>query len=197
VRKLNIAINYPIQGKWREEESKLRSIELYGKTAGIIGFGRIGSNLAKYLNSIGMKILYSDPYIKKNRYKYKKSSLNNLLKKSDIVVLSAYLTKKTFNMCDDSFFNAMKKRPFFINTSRGELIEESALINALEKNKISGAAVDVIKGEQTEFIKKNTLVKYSKINENLIITPHIAGLSYESEKKAATAAIKFLYDFFR
>jgi lactate dehydrogenase-like 2-hydroxyacid dehydrogenase len=115
-----------------------------------------------------------------------------LLKSSDVIILSAYLTNQTFNMCDENFFNRMKKKPYFINTSRGELIREKALINALKKQKISGAAVDVIRDEQTKNIMSNPLIKYSTKNNNLIITPHIAGLSIDSESKAAIAAIDML-----
>jgi D-3-phosphoglycerate dehydrogenase / 2-oxoglutarate reductase len=192
VRKLNIAIKYPLQGKWRKEENKLRSIELFGKTAGIIGFGRIGNNVAKYLYSMGMKIIYYDPYVKNSKNMFKKTDLNTLLKSSDVIILSAYLTNQTFNMCDENFFNRMKKKPYFINTSRGELIREKALINALKKQKISGAAVDVIRDEQTKNIINNPLIKYSIKNNNLIITPHIAGLSIDSESKAAIAATEML-----
>jgi phosphoglycerate dehydrogenase-like enzyme/CMP-N-acetylneuraminic acid synthetase len=192
VRKLNLAIKYPLQGKWREEENNLRSIELSKKVVGIIGFGRIGNNVAKYLNSMGMKIIFYDPYVKNSRIKFKKTNLKTLLKNSDIIILSAYLTKQNFNMCNKNFFNTMVRKPYFINTSRGELVNELALVNALKKKKISGAAVDVIKDEQTKNIKNNILVKYMSKNDNLIITPHIAGLSKESEEKAAIAVIKML-----
>ena len=179
-------------GDTHKEENKLRSIELFGKTAGIIGFGRIGNNVAKYLYSMGMKIIYYDPYVKNSKNMFKKTDLNTLLKSSDVIILSAYLTNQTFNMCDENFFNRMKKKPYFINTSRGELIREKALINALKKQKISGAAVDVIRDEQTKNIINNPLIKYSIKNNNLIITPHIAGLSIDSESKAAIAATEML-----
>lgn len=197
VRKFHLAVKYPLQGKWREEEDNLRSFELYGKTAGIIGYGRIGKNLSKYLISLGMKVVFFDPYVKATNSNLKKVSLNSLLSMSDVIILSAYLTNETQNMCDYSFFNKMKRKPFFINTSRGELVVEQALVDALKKNIISGAALDVVKNEQTKNIKKSILYKYLRENDNLIITPHIAGLSFDSERKAAQISIESMITFFK
>lgn len=196
IRKMNIAMTYPLQGKWREQESKLRSIELNGKTVGIIGFGRIGSNLAKYLHSMGAYIIFTDPYVSQKNKVFQKKSLSELVKLSDIIVLSAYLNDETKNLMNKSLFLKMEKKPYFINTSRGELVVEKDLLFALKNSLISGAAIDVVSNEQTKNIKKNILYDYFKNNDNLIITPHIAGLTYDSEKKAALASIKNLISFF-
>lgn len=197
IRKMNIAMTYPLQGRWREQESKLRSIELNGKTVGIIGFGRIGGNLAKYLHSMGMMVIFNDPNVFNFNKNYQKKTLSELVKLSDIIVLSAYLNDETKNLMNKTLFLKMKKKPFFINTSRGELVVEEDLLWALKKNLISGAALDVVSNEQTRNIKKSIFYEYLKNNGNLIITPHIAGLTIDSEKKAANASIAHLKKFFR
>ena len=185
-------------GNWRNEEDKIRGNELYKKKIGIIGFGRIGENIFRYAKSFGMKIKAYDPF-KLNKLKKLKisSNLNDLLKNSDVVTVSVHLNKKTKNMCNKFFFNKMKKNSIFINTSRGEIVDEISLIKALKSKKIKSAAVDVIQGEQKKDITKNRLFKYSKQNENLIITPHMAGLTYESEKMAADITLSKLNDYFK
>ena len=185
-------------GNWRNEEDKIRGNELYKKKIGIIGFGRIGENIFRYAKSFGMKIKAYDPF-KLNKLKKLKisSNLNDLLKNSDVVTVSVHLNKKTKNMCNKFFFKKMKKNSIFINTSRGEIVDEISLIKALKSKKIKSAAVDVIQGEQKKDITKNRLFKYSKQNENLIITPHMAGLTYESEKMAADITLSKLNDYFK
>ena len=150
-------------GNWRNEEDKIRGNELYKKKIGIIGFGRIGENIFRYAKSFGMKIKAYDPF-KLNKLKKLKisSNLNDLLKNSDVVTVSVHLNKKTKNMCNKFFFKKMKKNSIFINTSRGEIVDEISLIKALKSKKIKSAAVDVIQGEQKKDITKNRLFKYSK-----------------------------------
>ena len=105
--------------------------------------------------------------------------------------------KENYNFFNWNFFKKLKNKPIFINTSRGEVIDEISLIKALNSNLLSFAAVDVIKNEQFIMDKKNILVEFAKKNNNLIVTPHIAGLTYESEKIAANITIKNLISFFK
>ncbi len=185
-------------GNWRNYEDYIRGNQLYDKKIGIIGFGRIGSNLYKYSKAFGMKVKVFDPY---NSSKLKKlninSNLSNLLKTSDIVAVCVHLTNQTKFMCNEHFFSKMKKGSIFINTSRGEILVENSLIKYLKNNKIKTAAVDVIQGEQKNDITKNKLYIYAQKNENLIITPHMAGLTYESEIIAADIILNRLNKFFK
>jgi len=91
----------------------------------------------------------------------------------------------------------MKKSPVFVNTSRGEVVDEKALIYALKNKKIKCALLDVLKDEQFMDKKENILLNYSKNNPNLIITPHMAGLTYESEKKAFMISVNNIIKFFK
>ena len=192
LRKINVVIKRNKENNWRNIEHLLRGNQLEGKTIGIIGFGRIGGNVLKYAKSFGAKILIYDPFIKGNY----KNTLSKIKNNSDIILSSMSYSKKNWNFFNWNFFKTLKQKPIFINTSRGEVVNEVDLIKALKFNKVSFAAVDVIKNEQLIMKKKNILVEYSKENHNLIVTPHIAGLTFESEKIAANITIKNLINFF-
>ena len=197
VRKIPQSFEEVKKGNWRNIEKELRSIELRNKTLGIVGFGRIGSNCAKYAKSMGMKVLTYDPYKKVKSYSaIKVKNLKNFLKNSDILLIAVHLNSQTRNMVSYQWFNLMKKNSHLINISRGEILNEEALIKNLRSKKILAAAVDVIQNESKD-ISKNKLVKYAIKNNNLIITPHIAGLTFDSEYKAAKQTILTLNNFFK
>ncbi len=167
--------------------------ELFEKTIGIFGTGAIGSKSARIANGFNMKILASDPYPNedlRDRYDVSYVSVEELCENSDIIMLHAPLTKENYHIFDEGKFNLMKPNAVIINTARGELIETKALYNALLKNKIKGAALDVVECEElfvstkdyfddedvnnTDCIKK-TLLNHVLLNlKNVIITPHIA-----------------------
>ena len=98
-------------------------------------------------------------------------------------------------MINDDLFNNMKKGVYFINTSRGDVVDEDVFIKYLMNGKIKAAGVDVISDELTGDKNEHPLVKYAKSNDNLIITPHIAGLTFDSERKAQTAAYNAIKEF--
>ncbi len=123
--------------------------------------------------------------------------MNQILNNSDLVVVSISYSKKNYNFVDKKFFSKMKKSPVFVNTSRGEVVDEKALIYALKNKKIKCALLDVLKDEQFMDKKENILLNYSKNNPNLIITPHMAGLTYESEKKAFMISVNNIIKFFK
>lgn len=199
IRHIPLATKLTSFGTWREKEDVLRSREFSELIIGIIGFGRIGSNIAKYSKGIGFKkILAYDPFVKiKLKYVEQKKNIKELIKNSEIILLSIHLDKKTENFFNEKFFSIMKKDSYFINISRGEIINENSLIKHLKNKTIKAAGVDVISNEQRVNIKNNILIKYAKNNENLYITPHIAGLTYDSEKKAAIQTYNNLINFFK
>jgi lactate dehydrogenase-like 2-hydroxyacid dehydrogenase len=120
-----------------------------------------------------------------------------LIANSNIVLLSLHLNNKTKNMFNENFFSIMKKDSYLINISRGEILNEDSLIKYLKNKKIRAAAVDVVSNEQRIDIRKNKLIKYAQNNNNLFITPHIAGLTYDSENKAATQSYQNLINMFK
>lgn len=165
--------------KWDQE--KFRGIELKDKIIGIIGFGRLGSIVAKICYSLSMNVVYYDTNkkIKSTRFAQKKS-LNYILSNSDFISLHIPLEKKNIGFLSKKEFKKMKKNVFIINTSRGKIINDNDLLDVLKKKYISGAALDVLSDESETNIKQNKMIKYAKKNDNLLITPHIGGATRES-----------------
>lgn len=185
MRKIPFAFDSAKSGRWREGEDFFRGHELQGKTLGIIGYGRIGSNNAKYANSFGISVVAYDPFVKINdSYVKQYESYERVLKESDILMICVHLNDDTYRMVDKKWFDMMKDGVCFINTSRGDVIDEDSLISALISGKVAAAGLDVISDEFSDNKNNHKIIKYSRDNSNLIITPHIAGLTYESERKA-------------
>ena len=168
------------QGIWSREE--FQGFQLFGKTLGIIGLGRLGKISAKIGNGFGMKIIANDikKIIKKNNIKM--VSLEKLIKTSDIITIHIHLNKSTENLINYDVLKNMKRSAFLINTSRGKIINEEDLLKALKNKLIRGAGLDVIDGEWLDDStrKKHKLIAYARNNSNLLITPHIGAATKES-----------------
>ena len=183
------------KGSWSRE--KFTGIQLKNKTLGILGLGRLGKISAKIGQGFGMKIIAHDLIKKKKLKGVKMVSYNYLFKNSDFVFIHVHLSKLTENLINMKTFKLMKKNAFIINTSRGKIVNEKDLIKALKKKYISGAGTDVIDGEWlSEKSKKNhSLIRYSNKYNNLIITPHIGGATYESIKLARDYIYNYLLNY--
>jgi D-3-phosphoglycerate dehydrogenase / 2-oxoglutarate reductase len=157
--------------------------ELYGKTIGVLGVGRIGSQVAKYARAFGMKVLGNDINPKlKNKYKWIKFvSLNQLLKASDIITLHTPLDESTYHIINKLNIKLIKHGAIFINCSRGGTVDETALLNSLSNEKLSYAGLDVFENEPS-FNKQ-----FTKLS-NVILTPHTAGKTAESKKQMSEIA---------
>lgn len=159
--------------------------ELNGKTLGVLGFGRLGSKIAEIAQKFGMRVLANDPYVSKELIKkrgVKPAGLKTLLKESEVIVICVTLTPETENMISSKEFKQMHRKPILINAARGKVVNEKTLLEALNKNQISGAALDVLSNE-TEVdnpLLNNPLVRYAREHDNLIITPHLGGATFES-----------------
>lgn len=153
--------------------------ELNGKTLGIIGFGSIGSRVAEIGEAFGMKILVNSRTKKDlNGFKTAENTdLNTLLEKSDYITCHCPLTPETTGMINKETISKMKKSAVLINTSRGPVVDEQALAGALNRDKISGAAVDVLSAEPAK--SDNPLLTA----KNCIITPHIAWAAKETRAR--------------
>ena len=196
LRRLKTAFNKTILGYWRNAEDSFRGHEVVGINVAILGYGRIGKNLLRYFRVFGARVHIFDPFVTIPK-KYRSTNLKKLLKTSDIVIVCISYNKKNKNFINNNFFKFMKTGAVFINTSRGEVLDEKLLLKNLNNKKISFAAVDVVKNEQKLDTKKNILIEYSKNNENLLVTPHMAGLTYESEKKAFIISVKNVIKYFQ
>ena len=197
VRKARSSFRAVIDGHWRDMEHELRGREIRELTVGIIGFGRIGCNLKKYFDSMGSKVVVFDTDPSKTKELDRKNcgTVDQILAQSDIVITPVTLSETNERMANAQFFSKMKQGSIFINTSRGDVVDEVALLRALESGKLSACALDVLSSEnKPDFLNDNPLVKYSQNNDNLILTPHMAGLTFDSEIKAQTAALKLLLE---
>ena len=193
IKKIPMFHNGTIKGEW--PRTTIKSTEIKQKNLGIIGFGTIGKKVAEYSLKNGLKILAYDPYISELNDKEidaKLSSLNEIYEKSDIISIHLPLTDETKNMINKSSFSQMKNKPIIINTSRGSIINESDLIEAYNKNNISGFALDVFEKEpiESEFYNK------IKPGMNCILTPHISGVTTESNIRVSDFIVKKITDFF-
>ncbi len=169
---------------------RFRGKSLNYMTLGIVGFGHAGRLIAKKATAFGMKIIACDPFIKDYKIdNVKIVSFEKLLKQSDIISLHCTLTPETANMFSKKQFDAMKDGAYFINTARGEVVDEEALMDALENGKLAGAAIDVTRVEPISCDSR--LLKY----DNLIITPHIAGSAYDVQATGTQMIIDSLEDW--
>lgn len=171
-------------GQWNRE--MFRGRNLYGKTLGIVGLGRLGKMTARYGRAFGMNVLYCDPYVDaKNFPDYKKVDFDTLISESDFVSVHVHLSKETENMFNVSTFKKMKKTAHLINTSRGKIVDEDALLEALKDKVIAGYGADVLSDELSfkgGTFSDNKLVDYMKNHNNVIVLPHIGGMTVESRE---------------
>lgn len=157
--------------------------EIYGKTIGIIGYGRVGRIVAGYLKCFGANILVCEKKEKRMPKYIKKVTLEEIFKESDIVTLHVNYEEENINMINKKLFNLIDKPIYFINTARGELVNEQDLIQAIKENKVIKAAVDVLNHEARNKIKNNKLLKFAIDSNRVLITPHLGGCTKESMEK--------------
>ncbi len=174
------------KGLWRREEN--RGIELNGKTVGIIGFGNTGSSFAKLLQPFDVTVMAYDKYkFGFARDHIREASLEQVCKYADIISFHVPLTDETFHMADEVFFHSLLRRPWFLNTSRGKVVNLEQLNKALDANKIAGAGLDVLENENFDSFTaaEKKQLDLLQARSNVIITPHIAGYSVEALYKMA------------
>lgn len=165
----------------RWDRSKFKGTELYSKTLGVIGFGRIGKEVAKRAIAFGMEVLVYDPFLVQElaeRAGAKLTNLREVLKKSDFITIHSPLTEETKNLISKKEFSLMKPKAFIINCARGGIIDEDALYEALKNKKIAGAALDVFSKEPPFDSKLLEL-------DNLIVTPHLGASTQEAQVNVA------------
>ena len=182
-------------GIWNRD--LFRGNELHRKVLGIVGFGRLGALVADYAHVFGMQVMAYDirEEVQADAPNVRfVDTLDALISVADVVSIHVSYTASTHHLFDKNVFNTIKKDAFLINTSRGGIVEEQALLDALETGKIKGAAIDVLQNEHT-IEALNPLINYAKTHDNLIITPHIGGNTYESFEKTEKFVADKLIDF--
>ncbi len=166
-------------------------IELSGKTFGIIGFGHIGQKTGQIASALGMKVIYYNPRPKRseNTYFAESVSLDELLKSADVISLHCPLSPETQGMINKESIEKMKQGVILLNNSRGPLIVEHALAEALNSGKVAAAGLDVVSTEPIQ--KENPLLNA----KNCIITPHISWAPKETRKRLMNIAVENLQNY--
>jgi D-3-phosphoglycerate dehydrogenase len=170
--------------KW--EKKKFNGFELYDKKLGIIGLGRIGTELAKRAKAIGMSVRGYDPYVKSSEYA-EIVDFDKLLKESDYVSLHIPRTRETEHILNKDAFAKMKDNVVIINCARGGVVDENALYDAIESGKVRIACVDVYESEPA---KENKLFEL----EQVIVTPHIGAQTKEGQTRAGIQVAELVRD---
>ena len=170
-------------GSW--DRYRFKGTELAGKLVAVIGYGRLGRNVAHYLLAFGAQVLAVDPFVVPASLEpgIAASGLLEALESADIVTLHVGLGPATTRFFGRDQFNAMKRGARFVNTARGELIDEAALLDALTSGRLAGAALDVLSDENANGMGSHPLVQHARSHHNLLITPHLGGCTDESLAK--------------
>jgi glyoxylate reductase len=181
-------------GKWKGWNlDQLVGTDVWGKTLGIVGFGRIGRAVARRASGFQMKVIYTDavraPAEVERDLRVEFREMNVLLAESDFISVHVPLLSETRGLFDAPKFHRMKPTAFLINTSRGPVVDEAALVAALESGKIAGAGLDVYENEP--------LIHPGLKRANVVMTPHIASASLETRTKMACMAAENVVALFR
>lgn len=192
VRKIVVGDHGMRNGEWTER-NKFLSPDVYGKTLGLIGFGRIARAVAKRANGFDMKVLAYDIYPDRNAadmLDVKLASLEELLGSSDIISIHTPLTPQSQGIINSETISLMKDGVYLVNTSRGEVIDEAALANALRTGKIAGAGLDVLCGEPPE--PGNPLFTL----DNVVLTPHVGSDTFDTFSRVFESAVTDILTLF-
>lgn len=187
-RKLLPAIKDVMDGNWDYE--KFIGRQLDELTIGVVGLGRLGSIYAQYLTSLGANVLYCDPYVHNPSYE-RITYLQDLFSKCDIVSLHIHATEKNIKLINKDVLNARKSDFILVNTSRGEVVDESEVLKALISDNNFVYATDVLTEENTG-LNVNLLLSEARNIDNLIITPHIGGMTSGAQNLAYHKAVDLL-----
>ena len=185
-RNITLSDKFIRNGQWMHEYYNTGQIKLFnGHLVGLVGIGNVGAAIARRLNALGVSIIAYDSFVSEERlaqqglgFIKKVETMEDVFKKADIVSLHLRLTPETEGIINEDYFKLMKKTAYFINTARGGLIDEDALITSLQKGYFKGAALDVVKKEPIP--SDSPLIKM----DNVLLTSHIAGMSEDAVPKS-------------
>lgn len=188
-RFINISNVSMRQGKW--DKKKYEGVEIGGKTLGLIGFGRISRELAKKASALGMTVIYTDIIGKASDCdEHEFCELNNVLRRADYVSLHIPFFKEQGATIGKDQIAMMKDGAFLINCARGGVVDETALLEALDSGKLAGAGIDVFVEEPT---KNEALVNHPKVS----VTPHIGAATAEAQTRIGSEIVSIICDFFK
>jgi D-3-phosphoglycerate dehydrogenase / 2-oxoglutarate reductase len=193
-RRLPEAVGTVHQGRWSRDQ--LRGSQIAYKTLGILGCGRLGTMVAEYGRAFRMKVIGCDRG-KIDLPGVEQVSFEQLLRESDVLTVHIHLTEENRGLVNRDTLAAMKHGAILVNTSRGAIIDEAALLEALRHGPLKAAGLDVIDGEWRKDLAEHPLIVYARSHHNLIITPHVGGVTFESQEMAFDAAATMLADYLK
>lgn len=174
-------------GKWNKK--KYEGVEIAGKTLGIVGMGRIGRSLAKKATALGMKVVYYTIEGKHEDLEYDFVTFEEVLKASNFISLHVPYDKNNGSLIGKAQFDMMKDGAYLINCARGKVVDEAALIEALDSGKLAGAGVDVFEQEPTA---NEALVNHPRVS----VTPHIGASTREAQDRIGEEVVSTIAEFF-
>jgi len=189
-RKIQLATDQTRNGVWAADRLSLTGIELEGRTLGLIGFGDIGQHVAPVAEAFGMRVIATDPAYPSS-FDKRLVSLDTLLADADVVSLHVPLQSGTRNLIGQAEIDKMKHGAILINTSRGGVIDEAAVADALRSGRLGGAGLDVLAAENTNMLLPLSCNTFPVSDlPNLLVTPHVAGQTNESLLRVGMSAVE-------
>ncbi len=190
VRRLPWSFAAAQQGDWARD--RFRGHQLSGKTLGILGYGRLGRMMTDYGRAFRMRLMACDVRTVQAPSDVAMVDHETLYEKSDVVSIHVHATPDNEHLISRQVLAQMKSTAVLINTSRGVVLDEAALLDALQDGGIAGAGVDVIHGEWREDLHDHPLLAYARTHDNLVISPHTGGVTYEAQGMALSHAVAML-----
>jgi len=173
--------------------NRFKGVELYEKTAGIIGFGKIGALVAERLKACGMRVIAYDPYVSEEKFKkfgVERVDFETLLRESDLITIHTPKTPETYNLISEKEFKKMKKGVRIVNCARGGVINEKDLYNAIKEGIVAAAALDVLEKEPNFEVEKQDYYNPLLELDNVVITPHLGASTQEAQVNVAVSVAK-------
>jgi len=182
-----------MQGQWARD--RFRGHQLSGKTLGILGYGRLGRIVAQYGQAFRMRVIACDvrdfeaPGVTR-------VNLGELLEQADVLSIHIHLTEENRGLLSRGALARMKRGAVIVNTSRGAILDEAALLEALASGQIGAAGLDVIDGEWRTDLHRHPLIAYAREHENLVISPHTGGVTFEAQDLTLQFTARRLIEWF-
>jgi D-3-phosphoglycerate dehydrogenase len=185
-RKLPAAVSHVRAGGWEREQ--FPGVMLNGRQLGLIGCGRIGGWMARYAQAFGMRVVGYDPHLSQLPAGVLRVSVDQLMATSDVISVHVPLDETTKGLVSAALFGRIKPGAIFVNTSRGAIADEAALLEGLKAGRIGAAGLDVLDGEPA--IANHPLLAYAREHDNLLITPHCGGFSPDAVERVSAHAAR-------
>lgn len=187
LRRIDLGLMAVGGGEWRDDEGRFRGNELAGRRAGLVGYGRIGRRLARYFQAFDVAVRVYDPHVKIAEGVEEAGSLEQLFECCDVVVVCCALTEATRGMIGADHLERLPKGAVLVNTARGEILREREVVDVLSRRPDLRFSADVVAGEVTGSQFDSPLIAAHR-GGRALITPHIAGATVESQRRAARSA---------